>query len=373
LTIRTDGNPAPAVVVVDVCIEVFRLRRPPRPAIVIGSIVLLAVAAVIVTAGIIVVSLDSAREDVGRSTYFIIESDESVDSIADRLNDEGLIRSPGYFRFRIRLQSKGDEIVAGRYRLDTAMSTSQIINALTSENAALAQEVSIQFTEGWRTEQYAEAAVAAGLSFSVDEFMEATRNPKWNNEFVFLHTRPSGVALEGYLFPDTYNFRVDATPDDVIQRLLATYEERVTPEMIARADGQGMTLHQIMTLASIIEREAAVATERGTISSVYHNRLERGMPLQADPTIQYQLGTVTEWWPELTSADVQRNGVYNTYLNPSLPPGPICNPSLAAIEAALNPEQTPYIFFVATGDGTHAFAVTLEEHERNIDQYQRGQ
>ncbi|MEX1158575.1 MAG: endolytic transglycosylase MltG [Thermomicrobiales bacterium] len=349
------------------------MRRPPRQLIVIAAIVSLALAAVLVTGAIIAVSLDSSRDDVGRSTYFIVESDESVDSIADRLNDEGLIRSPGYFRFRIRLQSKGDDIVAGRYRLDTAMSTSQIINAITSEDAAIAQEAAIQFIEGWRTEQYAEAAVAAGLSFTVDEFMLATRDPKWNNEFAFLHTRPSGVALEGYLFPDTYNFRMDATPDDVIERLLATFEERVTSDLIAQADRQGMTLHQIMTVASIVEREAAVATERGTISSVYHNRLEAGMPLQADPTIQYQLGLAGNWWPELTAADVQRNGVYNTYLNPSLPPGPICNPSLAAIEAALNPEQTPYIFFVATGDGTHAFAETFEEHQRNIDQYQRGQ
>jgi UPF0755 protein len=368
LASRTDGNAAPAVLVES--IEVFRLRRPSRHVIVILSIVVLAVSAVLVTFGIIAVSLDRAKDDVGRSTYFTVETDESVDSIADRLQDEGLIRSPGYFSFRVRLQSKGDDIVAGRYRLDTAMSTSQIINAITSENAAIAQEAQIQFIEGWRTEQFAEAAVAAGLSFSVDEFMQATHDPKWNNEFSFLHTRPSGVALEGYLFPDTYNFRMDATPDDVIERLLATFEERVTPEMIAQADARGMTLHQIMTVASIIEREAAVATERGTISSVYHNRLERGMPLQADPTIQYQLGTEAEWWPELTAADVQRNGVYNTYLNPSLPPGPICNPSLASIEAALNPEQTPYLYFVATGDGTHAFAVTLEEHERNVDQYQ---
>jgi len=353
-------------------IEVHSLGRPSRQFIVIGSIVALTMAIVLITVGIIVVTLDEAREEVGQSVYFVVEPDESVDSIANRLNDDGLIRSSGYFSFRVRIQSKGDDIVAGRYRLDTGMSTSQIINAITSDNAALAQEVSVQFIEGWRTEQYAEAAVAAGLTFNVDDFMQATKDPKWNNQFSFLHTRPSGVALEGYLFPDTYNFRMDATPDDVIERLLATFEERVTPEMIALTDGLGMTLHQVMTIASIIEREAAVADERGTISSVYHNRLDRGMPLQADPTIQFQLGTPEDWWPELTVADLQRDGVYNTYLNPSLPPGPICNPSLASIEAALQPEQTPYIFFVATGDGTHAFAETLEEHERNIDMYQRG-
>jgi UPF0755 protein len=353
--------------------EVVVSRGPSRQAYVILSIVALALAILLVTQQIIVRALDSARDDVGRSVYFVIEPNESVDSIADRLHDEGLIRSPGYFRFRVRIASKGDEIVAGRYRLDTAMSTSQIINFITSEDAALAQEVPVRFIEGWRTEQFAEALVEAELVDSVDAFMQATRDPKWNNEFAFLHTRPSGVALEGYLFPDTYNFRMDSTPDDIIETLLETYQERVSPEMIAQVDQLGLTLHQAMTIASIVEREAVSAEERPTIASVYYNRMAREMPLQADPTIQYQLGGPNDWWPELSPDDLQRNGPYNTYLNPSLPPGPICNPSLAAIEAALNPAQTSYLFFVAKGDGTHAFADTFEEHQANVEQFQQGQ
>ena len=348
------------------------MRRSSRQVIVILSVVVLALAIVYVTQRIIVHYLDSGTDDTARTVYFIVERDETVDSIAERLKDDALIRSPGYFRFRVRLDDSGNQIVAGRYRLDTAMTTSQIINTLTSEDAALAQEVAVQFIEGWRTEQFAEALVSTGLNISVEDFIAATRDPKWNDDFDFLHTRPSGVALEGYLFPDTYNLRKDATADDVIERLLTTFGERVTPAMISEADGLGMTLHQVITIASIVEREAAIPDERSLIASVYYNRLADGMPLQADPTVQFHLGTSASWWPEITQADLQENGPYNTYLNPSIPPGPICNPSLASIEGALQPDQTDFRFFVATGDGSHAFANTFEEHEQNIDLYQDG-
>lgn len=339
---------------------------------VIASVAILAILIVFVTQLIIVRSLDSGQEGEAQSVYFVIDRDESVDSIADRLYDSNLIRSPGYFRLRVRVSGDGDDIVAGRYRLDTAMSTSQIINLITSEDAALAQEVQVQFIEGWRTEQYAQALVEANVVASVDAFMAATRDPKWNDEFSFLHTRPSGVALEGYLFPDTYNFRVDSEPDDVIEKILETFRERVTPGMIADADARGLTFHQVMTVASIVEREAALDEERPVIASVYYNRIAAGMPLQADPTVQYQIGTADDWWPELVAEDLQQNGLYNTYLNPDLPPGPISNPSLASIEAALRPAQTGYLFFVARGDGSHAFAMTAEEHELNVELYQGG-
>jgi UPF0755 protein len=350
-------------------IESNRLSRPSKQLIVIASIVVLTLVTVFVTQRIIVHYLDSGADEIGREVNFDIARDESVDSISERLEDDGLIRSPGYFRFRVRLDGSGDKIVAGRYVLNTSMSTSQIIDAITSEDAALAQELTVQFIEGWRTEQFSETLADSDIAIPFDDFMAATEDPKWNQQFDFLHTRPSGVALEGYLFPDTYNVREGWTPDDVIERLLTTFGERVTPEMIAQADSLGMTLHQVITIASIVEREAAVPEERPIIASVYYNRLTDGMPLQADPTVQYQLGTGGEWWPTLSPEDLQQGGSYNTYLNPSLPPGPICNPSLASIEAALFPARTNYRFFVSKGDGSHAFADTFEEHEENIRLY----
>jgi UPF0755 protein len=348
-----------------------RLSQRTRQLVVLASIATLTLLIVFVTQFIILRALDSARDEESVNVYFVIERNETVDSIAERLHEEKLIRSPGYFRFRVRLAGSGSDIVAGRYRLDSSMSTSQIINTITSDSAALAQEISVQFIEGWRTEQYAEALVEAELIESVDEFMDATQEQRWNDLFAFLHTRPSNVALEGYLFPDTYNFRADSTPDEIIERLLETFEDRVTGQMIAAADSLGLTLHQVITIASIVEREAADPEERTTIASVYYNRIARGMPLQADPTVQYQVGKPEDWWPAIEVADLQRQGRYNTYLNPNLPPGPICNPSLASITAALQPARTDYLFFVAKGDGSHAFARTFEEHQENILLFQR--
>jgi len=348
------------------------LSTRARHLIVIGSIAVLALATIFVTEQIIARQLDSAEDDVPRTSYFVIQPNESVDSIAQRLHDEGLIRSPAYFRFRVRLTNSGEKIIAGRYRLDTGMTTSEIIQLVTSKDAALAQEVSVQFIEGWRTEQFAEKLLQAGLITSVDDFMKATEDPKWNDKFPFLHTRPSGVALEGYLFPDTYNFRMDATPDDIIETLLQTFDERVPTDMRAQADALGLTLHQVITIASIVERETAAPEERPVVASVYYNRLTHGMPLQADPTVQYALGSSGNWWPQLTGSDLDTNGSYNTYLGPGLPPGPICNPSLASIQAALQPAQTDYLYFVATGDGTHVFARTAEEHQENVEKYQTG-
>ena len=337
---------------------------------VIGAIVLLALAIAVTTEQVIAHYLDSGASGPSRQVDFVVQPDESVDSIAQRLHDVGLVRSPTYFRFRVRLTNAGEKIIAGKYQLDTGMSTSQIIRTITSKDAALAPVVEVRFQEGWRTEQFAEELVSVGLAPSVDDFMRATEDPKWNDKFSFLHTRPSGVALEGYLFPDTYSVREDATVDDIIEMLLTNFEQRAAPQLLAQADALGMTLHQVVTMASIIEREAALPDERSTIASVYYNRLAIPMPLQADPTVQYQLGAPGDWWPQLTGDNLQQDGRYNTYLNPGLPPGPICNPGLASIQAALQPAQTDYLYFVAKGDGSHAFATTYEEHQQNIEQYQ---
>ena len=345
------------------------MPRPSTQVAVIASIIILAVSIAFVTQRIIVHYLDSAQDEIGHEVAFVIEQDESVNSIATRLHAERLIRSPSYFRFIVGFSGDDKDIVAGEHQLNSAMTTAQIIDALTSEQAASTQASMVQFIEGWRTEQYADALLDAGLIESTLEFMDATRLARWNNEFDFLHTRPSGVGLEGYLFPDTYSFRTDSTPEDIIQTLLSTFDERVPPELRARAADRELTLHHAITLASIIEREAAVEDERTVISSVYSNRLIINMPLQADPTVQYEQGVEGDWWPVLTGADLQRSGRYNTYLNPSLPPGPICNPGLASIQAALEPDETDYLFFVATGDGSHAFSRTFEEHEANIERY----
>lgn len=344
-------------------------HRSRQTAIIAAAVIILALAILLISQQVLTRLMDRAVDDDPVEVVFVIEQEETVNSIANRLHEEGLIRSPSYFRFVLGFTGADKDIFAGEHSLNSAMTTTEIIEAITSEDAGSIQAVNVQFIEGWRTEQFAETLLEAGLIESVDAFMEATHLARWNNEFDFLHTRPSGVGLEGYLFPDTYSFRTDSTPEDIIEVLLTTFDERVIPQLRAQAADNGMTLHQAVTLASIVEREAAISEERRVIASVYMNRMEASMPLQADPTVQYQKGSAGDWWPALSGDDLQRDGRYNTYLNPSLPPGPICNPGLAAIEAALSPEDTDYLFFVAIGDGSHAFARTFEEHEENIERY----
>mgnify|MGYP003924931757 CR=1 FL=1 len=338
------------------------------------------IAAVLVLAAVVVVStqrtlahyLATANADAGRPVVFVVEPDESVDSIAARLEEAGLIRSPTYFKLRIRLSNADTKIQTGRFVLYTGMSVNQIVQALTS--AEPVEVVQVRFQEGWRLEEYAERLVGAGLIDSPGQFIEAARGEAWRNSYDFLRDLPPGASLEGYLFPDTYEFRADATPEDIVRTLLDNFGRRVPPELRGLAADRGLTFHQVLAIASIVEREAAIPEERPVIASVFYNRLRQNMPLQADPTVQYLLGQPGNWWPRLVPEDLLRQGAYNTYQHPGVPPGPICNPGLAAIEAALRPAETDYLYFVVKGDGSggHVFSATYEEHLRNISEQHGG-
>jgi UPF0755 protein len=311
----------------------------------------------------------SERDD--EPVMFVVHEEERVESVAERLEEEELIRSGFYFEMRMRLGSADAQLKAGQYELRPSMTVSEIIDELTMRAAS--GTITVRFQEGWRTEQYAEQLVEVGLIETTDEFMNAIEEGQWQYEF--LATRPAEAQLEGYLFPDTYEFRADATPNDIIHTLLENFENRVPPELQNRANELGYNFHNIMTLASIIEREAVISEERGTIASVFYNRLELNMPLQADPTVQYVVGEPGNWWPEITQEDIDRMAPHNTYQRPGIPPTPICNPGLAAIQAALEPENTDYLFFVAYGDGSgaHRFAETYDEHQQNIQLSRQGQ
>ena len=172
--------------------------------------------------------------------------------------------------------------------------------------------------------------------------------------------------------------RPDPVPREVVERLLTTFEERFGADLRAAAQAQRLSVHQAVTLASIVEREAQVPDERPLIAAVFHNRLRAGMPLQADPTVQYALAadpaSVAKhgWWKrDLTVDDLTIKSPYSTYANPGLPPGPIASPGLAALRAVAHPAPVKHLYFVAKGDGSHAFADTLDEHNRNVQKYQR--
>jgi UPF0755 protein len=346
---------------------------------IVGILVLLAGVTWVVSnraADLAVRSTDTAAQAVAVSQEPVkvtIQQGESPNTIAVKLERAGVIRSSAHFGVLAGLMGVEGNLRAGEYELTRGMPTTVVIERL-RENITIPQFV-LTIPEGWRWEQVAEHLERRGVTTAAD-FRAALSATDYNAPF--LAQRPPGTSLEGYLFPDTYFFTVNATAHDIVARLLSTFNQKFPPDLQAKAAEHGLTLHQAVTLASIVEREAQVASERPIIASVYLNRVKEGMPLEADPTTQYALtadpASVEKfgWWKrDLTLDDLKVASPYNTYVTPGLPPGPIANPGLAALRAVVEPADTNFLFFVAKPDGSHAFARTFDEHLRNVQQYQQ--
>ena len=302
-----------------------------------------------------------------------VQQGESPGVIGTKLERAGVIRSAEHFGALAGLMGVESKLNAGEYELTRGMPTTVVLDRL-RQNATVPQFV-LTIPEGWRWEQVAEHLERKGVT-SVADFQAALNATDYKAPF--LSQRPPGASLEGYLFPDTYFFTTKATAHDIVARLLATFNEKFPPELQRLTAAQGLNLHQAVTLASIVEREAQVPSERPIIASVYLNRIKEGMRLQADPTTQYALAADPAnvakygWWKrDLTEEDLMVRSPYNTYTVAGLPPGPIASPGAASLKAVVQPEQTDYLYFVAKPDGSHAFARTLDEHNRNVRQYQR--
>jgi UPF0755 protein len=320
---------------------------------------------------------ESRPDDVGKVYTVTINDDNTPDEIAELLEDNGLINSKTYFTSRMRVLNT--ELEPGSYRITKGMSVADIIDTITGKakdendsdgngGSSDSSTLSITVIEGWRTEQIAEELLNLGWNGTFDEFMEAAQSYPSEN-FDFLSDRPEGASLEGYLYPDTYNFTPDSSPNEIIESMLNNFAAKVPQEMRDRAAEMGLTLHQVVTFASLVEREAAVSEERPIIADIYQKRYIEGWRLDADPTVQYAVGTSGNWWPELSGDDLYVESPYNTYQIVGLPPGPIANPGYSSIRAVLFPAETDYYFFVAKPDGSgyHLFAASLEAQQQNID------
>ena len=316
---------------------------------------------------------DVARVPSGEDTevLFTINPGETASTIAQRLQRQGLVSDAQLFLWLVRYRGVDAQLEAGEYELRANMSLDEIVESL--QHGRL-REVSVTIPEGKRAEEVAALLEERGLAQS-EEFLRLVRSG--TGDYGFLADRPEGApsSLEGYLFPETYRIPADYDARGIVDLMLATFDERFSPEMRQAAAEKGMTIHEVVTLASVVEREAVVPEERPLIASVYLNRLEQGMYLQSDPTVQYALGyqeDVGQWWkiPMSLEEDVLVDSPYNTYMYPGLPPGPICNPGLASIQAMLEPAETTYLFFFSKFDGSHAFAETYEEHLQNQELYQ---
>ena len=297
---------------------------------------------------------------------FVVEPGENANTVAAHLAELGLIANADLLRYYMRYKGLDEKIEAGNFTLNKAMTPAAVAATLTD---AAPDEIEWRAWEGWRLEQLADSlAQQPNLAFSRAEFMQLAgpggRSP---GSYSFLADLPTGVSLEGFLFPDTYRFKYQTPTAEIVNRLLTEFDAKVTPQMRADATAHGLTLYQTIILASIVEREGVHDDERPLIASVYLNRLAIGMKLDADPTTQYAIANDSNWWPSLNLDPNTIDHPYNTYVYSGLPPGPIANPSLASINAAIYPAQSNYYFFRAKCDGSryHNFAVTYEEHLAN--------
>lgn len=317
--------------------------------------------------------LDAPVSDDTTRVTFTVRPGRSAAQIGDDLQAAGLIRSSLTFRTIVEARGVGNRIESGDYQLSRSMTTGEVVAALSRGAARAGQLVTIP--EGWRVEQAARRIEEAGIA-RADEILELVRAGAAAG-LPLAEQPPTGASLEGYLFPDTYEVAKGATARALAELMVKQFDRAVTPRLRQQFTANGLTLHQAVTMASIVEREAAIAAEQPTIAGVYLNRLRRNMPLQADPTVQFAVASANLvealgygfWKRDLTRDDLRLASPYNTYAQRGLPPGPICSPGLAALEAVANPAQTEYLFFVARGDGSHVFAKTDAEHAANVERY----
>ncbi len=315
---------------------------------------------------------DALDRPIGTDTTpvrFVVASGDSPRTIAQNLVTLGLIVDEALFIDYVRAEDLDVQLEAGTFFLYKTESTRQIAQALTDSASS---QFTFSIIEGERLEEIAFNRIDANrfFGFSGAEFYAAV-GPGAPLDPGFAQTvgLPSGASLEGFLFPDTYQLPAAVTPVMLRDILTEQFTTRIGTEIPQAAQQQGLSLYQVVTLASIIQREAVRVDEMPAISSVYRNRLAIGMKLDADPTVQYGMGLRNGmWWPQLTVADYQAVlSPYNTYRNNGLPPGPIASPGLSAIRAAVFPDQSEYYYFRARCDGSgyHNFARTFEEHLAN--------
>jgi UPF0755 protein len=299
-----------------------------------------------------------------------IEPGENPRTIGEALHDQGIIASARHFEILVGLTGVADSLEAGEYEFDLGIPVVEAVNRIAEGRTA---SRSVVIPEGLRAEEIGDILESANI-VTRDEFMAALVKSEYTHPFL---AQVTSESLDGFLFPAAYEFKRSATPREVVDTLLLGFQTNVAD--VVQLEGQPYTLEEVVSLAAVVEREATVLAEHPIIASAFLNRLAQGIPLQADPTVQYALtqdpASILQfgyWKEELTLEDLQFDSPYNTYVYAGLTPGPIANPGVDTIQSVIRPAQTNYLYFVAKADGsgTHAFAETLDEHLANVERYQ---
>ena len=321
--------------------------------------------------------LYSPAGTIAESTVFEIESGQGAGQITAGLQSAGLLKSEHSELFLNYANYYGydRQFEAGRFLIQPGTTVAALAEQLTN---AQPFEITLRFLEGWRLEEMAQNFdLIDAPNMSTADFLRLTREPKaeWLERFPALASIPPGGTLEGYLFPDTYIFLPDVSTEEVIETMLENFEAKVTPDMRQAWGAAGLSIHEAVTIASIVQREAVVTAEKPTIGGVFLNRVAIGMKLEADPTVQYALGYDDRWgnyWKSpLSLDDLKTDHPWNTYVYPGIPPSPIASPGLDSMLGVANPEVSDYLFFVADcnpeAPSTHLFATNFDDHLVNVN------
>lgn len=301
------------------------------------------------------------RGFVGEEVFVELPAGASVSAIASRLADAGVVQDVMTFRLAARVSGQERRLQAGEYRFAESAAPLDVVDRVARGDVFV---MPITFREGLTIREMADVFAASGLG-AADDFLAAAARTE-----LVAALDPRADDLEGYLFPSTYTLARRTTADQLVRAMVMEFE-RAYGRLRADADARGLNARQLVTLASIVERETGAPEERPMVAAVFLNRLRIGMPLQTDPTVIYAMMRVGRWNGNITRADLQMDHPYNTYRNYGLPPGPIAAPGRASLEAVLNPADVPYLYFVSRNDGTHVFSSTLTEHNRAVDEWQR--
>ena len=297
----------------------------------------------------------------GTEQFVEVPAGASPNAIGRRLAAAGVVRDLATFRYVLARSGQARRLKAGEYRFDRPMKPGEVVDMI-ARGAVYLRPVT--FREGLTIKQMGALYEQAGFGPAAD-FIQAASNPA-----LIAELDPEARDLEGYLFPDTYTLPRRSTAAELVGQMVANFRSVATADLLARAKARGLSVRELVTLASIVEKETGKPEERPIVAAVYSNRLRIGMGLQCDPTVIYALERAGRYTGNLTRDDLRFDSPYNTYRYAGLPPGPIAAPGRASLEATVAPADVPYIYFVSRNDGSHAFAATLDEHNRNVFEYQ---
>lgn len=299
---------------------------------------------------IFVTSILSVNNREVNSSVITIEKGMSLNSVSNLLLENEIIVNQNIFKLKVITRGLASKIPTGRFSIDGKISDAILIDLIFNKGPI---KLKLTIPEGSQSKNlFKDINTLLNTDYDFNKYFNSTE--------ILEQYQVDASSLEGYLYPDTYYLYHDSSPEEIIDILLSEFWKKFDENLQDRANQLGFSVHEVVTLASIIEGEAMLDSERSTISSVYHNRLKINMKLQADPTIQYIIPGPPK---TLSNRDLRIKSDYNTYQNYGLPPGPINNPGIASIKAALYPEDTNFLFFVAQGDGSHAFTTNEKDHE----------